>query len=102
MLPKANRFQFKSSLPRQSLNSQSFSIKYDKNEEGLKVGVVVSKKVDKRAVVRNRIKRVILESVRLSLPKDSGLTLVFYAKKDAAGNENLAEEVVQQINNLTN
>ncbi len=100
MLAKQNRFRFKSKLPRQILNSQSFSIKYDKNEEGLKVGVVVSKKVDKRAVVRNRIKRVILEAVRLNLSKDLGLTLVFYTKKEAAENENLAEEVVQQINKL--
>jgi ribonuclease P protein component len=101
MLPKKNRFQFRERLPKQTLNSQSFSIRYDKNEKELKVAVVVSKKVDKRAVIRNRIKRVIIEAVRLNLPKESNLTIIFYAKKEAVANEKLAEEVVQQINKLT-
>ncbi len=97
MLPRPNRFSFRSKLPKNTLNSQSFSIRYDKNEGGLKVGVVVSKKVDKRAVVRNRIKRVILETVRLNVKKEEGLTLVFYAKSEAAGNEKLAEEVKNKL-----
>ena len=97
MLPKPNRFNFKSKLPKNTLNSQSFSIRYDINEEGLKVGVVVSKKVDKRAVIRNRIKRVILETVRLNVKKEEGLTLIFYAKGAAVGNEGLAEEVKNKL-----
>ncbi len=93
MLPKKNRFSFKNRLPRQILNFPSFSVRYEKNDEGLKVGVVVSRKVDKRAVVRNRIKRVILETVRKNLETDKNLNLVFYVKKQAAENSNLEKEV---------
>jgi ribonuclease P protein component len=99
MLPKANRFTFKSKLPKQTLSYQSFSIKYGINDEGLKVAVVVSKKVDKRAVVRNKIKRVIIESVTQNLGKDANWTLIFYAKPGVKI-ENLAEEVSWALNNL--
>jgi len=45
-------------------------------------GLIVSKKIDKRAVVRNRIRRVVLESVRLSLDKiKNGYLVVFLTKK---------------------
>ena len=93
MFAKKNRFSFKNKLPKQILHSQSFTVRYEKNEEGLKVAVVVSKKVDKRAVIRNKIKRIILEAVRKTLGTDTGLTLVFYAKKPAASSENLEKEV---------
>ena len=42
-----------------------FCGKKKKNEEITKIGFVVSKKVHKRAVKRNRIKRLMRESVRL-------------------------------------
>ena len=100
MLSKSSRFTFKSKLPKNTLNSNSFSIRYDTNEEGLKVAVVVSKKVDKRAVVRNRIKRVILETVRKNLGPNSNLTLIFYARVQAVDNKALAEEVKSTISQL--
>lgn len=101
MLAKQNRFSFKNKLPKQILNSQSFSVRYDQNDEGLKVAVVVSKKVDKRAVVRNRIKRVILESVRKKLDMNTNLNIVFYAKKQSAENSSLGKEVQDTINKVT-
>lgn len=101
MFSKKNRYSFKNRLPRQILNFPSFTVRYEKNEEGLKVAVVVSKKVDKRAVIRNKIKRIILEAVRKTLGTDTGLTLVFYAKKPAASSENLEKEVADVINKLT-
>ncbi len=52
----------------------------------LKIGFLVSKKVDKRAVVRNRLKRQMREVVRLLL-KDSALKpgsmVAFMAKPEA-------------------
>jgi len=49
-------------------------------------GLIVSKKIDKRAVVRNRIRRVVLESVRLSLDKiKNGYLVVFLTKKKLIG-----------------
>lgn len=94
MLPKANRFQFKSNLPKQTLNSDSFSLRYDKNEKELKVAVVVSKKVDKRAVARNRIKRIIMNAVAKSITAGSNLTLIFYVKSSYK-EESLANEVAE-------
>lgn len=96
MLPKANRFTFKSRIPKQILNSKSFSLRYDRNEEGLKVGVVVSKKVDKSAVARNGLKRKILEAVGNNLEKNVGLTLVFYVRKQIEGSD-IAQEVRDSI-----
>jgi len=45
-------------------------------------GLIVSKKVHKRAVKRNRVKRLLRESVRLLLPKvKPGFDAVFLTKK---------------------
>jgi ribonuclease P protein component len=100
MFAKKNRFSFKNRLPRQSSNFPSFSVRYDKNDEGLKVAVVVSKKVDKRAVVRNRIKRVILEAIRKEIETSTPMSLIFYAKKQAAESSNLAEEVKKALDTV--
>ena len=54
-----------------------------------KFGFVVSKKIHKRAVVRNRIKRLMRESVRLYIKNNENLitnkyiSIIFVAKKDA-------------------
>ncbi|MFQ6021570.1 MAG: ribonuclease P protein component [Acidiferrobacterales bacterium] len=50
----------------------------------LRVGLVVSRKVSSRAVVRNRIKRQIRESVRHHQPELKGLDLVVIAQPQAA------------------
>ena len=56
----------------------------------LKIGFVVSTKIDKRAVVRNRLRRKMREVVRLLL-KDkklrSGFMVLFMAKKEMVGKE---------------
>lgn len=100
MFAKKNRFSFKKNLPRHVLNLPSFSVRYEKNDEGLKVAVVVSKKVDKRAVVRNRIKRVILETVRKNLETNINLNLVFYVKKQAVESSNLMTEVRDSLEKI--
>jgi ribonuclease P protein component len=43
--------------------------------------VVVGKKVDKRAVVRNKVKRQLLEIIRSILSEDTKATVAVYAKK---------------------
>lgn len=93
MFAKKNRYSFRDALPKNILNSRSFNVRYGKNDGELKVAVVVSKKVDKRAVVRNKIKRAILEAVRKNLGMDIGLTLVFYAKRQAVESSNLDQEI---------
>jgi len=57
-------------------------MRYDRNSEaGLRCGVVVGKKVDKRAVVRNRFKRQLVAFVKELLGQDKKYNLVIIAKK---------------------
>ena len=60
------------------------------SESDLKVGFVVSVKVSKKAVVRNRIKRQMREVARLLLKEDklrSGFMVALMAKQDVVGKE---------------
>jgi ribonuclease P protein component len=51
---------------------------------GPRCAAVVSKKVSKRAVDRNAIKRRVREIIRMLITKDTpSLSLVFYAKKES-------------------
>ena len=59
-----------------------------------RLGLAVSKKVDKRAVIRNKIKRVIRESFRIHREQLTGWDIVVVAKADA---KNLSH---QQLDNL--
>ena len=62
----------------------------------LKIGILVSKKVSKRAVVRNRIKRQVREIVRLLLKENKipiGYLLVFSIKAEAKDQEYVLLEV---------
>jgi ribonuclease P protein component len=100
MFPKEHRFSFKNKLPTNKFNSPSFTVRYGENDGGLKIAVVVPKRVDKRATVRNRIKRKVLGAVRKFVKEDLGLTLVFYLKKNSPEQE-LENEVfaaVQKFN----
>ncbi len=65
------------------INGLLFSLLILKSQQtdGPKFGFVVSKKIDKRAVVRNRIRRLISEAVRQVLPDiRQDLKVVFLAK----------------------
>lgn len=66
MFKKTERFSFKGALPTHVLSSPLFILKYEKNAaSGIRSAIIVSKKVDKRATVRNKIKRLIREQFRL-------------------------------------
>jgi len=74
------------------------SLVFVKNDRGFtRVGVVVSKKVEKTAVGRNRIRRRIYEAVRLNfdkLPKKTDYVFVVYSKKLAKIPFNELEETL--------
>ncbi len=71
MLKKANRFYGRVSLLRvfrkgQVTRNRITNLKFAQNPNGsMKLAVVVSKKVSKKAVVRNRIRRRVYEFIRL-------------------------------------
>lgn len=80
-----------------------------KTSNGVRVGLAVSKKVDKRAVARNRIKRVVRETFRhwnsLTEPDQViGADVVFQARPDAtrACNQNLQAATYQHLTNIQN
>ena len=76
MLKKQNRLKSRSAFSATYNNNHSEAdnsivlyIGHEKNEKNCptRVGFVVSKKIHKRAVVRNKIKRLIRENVRLMI-----------------------------------
>lgn len=54
------------------IRTKEFQLRYKPkhNKENYKTAVVISKKVAKLAVVRNRIRRRIFEWIRLNIPED--------------------------------
>lgn len=66
--PNSLRYVYKNG---QTVHSRLFNIKYATNErrEKPRFAVVVSKKVHKSAVGRNRIRRRLYEIIRLQLPR---------------------------------
>ena len=82
MFAKPHRFSFKKGVPKNTFSTSFFFFFYDRNSEaGLRCGVVVGKKVDKRAVVRNRFKRQLVAFVKELLGQDKKYNLVIIAKK---------------------
>lgn len=83
MFSRAHRFSFRKGAPRRFFSSPSFRIAYSlEGAEGLHAAVVVGKKVDKRAVVRNKIKRSIIAIIKDLVAQDKNLDLVIFAKKE--------------------
>ncbi|HEY1646221.1 MAG TPA: ribonuclease P protein component [Candidatus Saccharimonadales bacterium] len=75
MISKANRFHGHNSLSLvyrkgQTVSLNQVSLKYlpIRPDKPYRLAVVVSRKVDKSAVVRNRIRRRVYESMRLKYP----------------------------------
>lgn len=82
----------------QTIRGQRLSLRYTKNErqKSYRLAVVVSKKVSKRAITRNRIRRRIFEQVRLleaqmTQPYDVVLTVF---------SEDLAEAPITEVASL--
>ncbi len=82
MFAKAHRFSFKKGAPRIAFSTRLFVIRYEKKKDlGLECSVVVGKKVDKRATVRNKIKRLTVGVIKEIAPIDSPFRIAVYAKK---------------------
>lgn len=70
-----------------TVRTPRMSLVFVKNDKGFtRIGVVVSKKVEKTAVGRNRIRRRVYEAIRLNMdkiPKEMDYVFVVYSKKIA-------------------
>ncbi|MCP1372797.1 ribonuclease P protein component [Dyella lutea] len=77
------------------LGGRCFSVRYRPNDHGhARLGLAISKRVSKRAVERNRIKRLVRESFRRIRHQLPAIDLVVMAREQAAhlpGTELLAE-----------
>jgi ribonuclease P protein component len=66
-----------------------------------RIGISISTKVSKRAVVRNRIKRQIAAALHNLLPKISpGWRLVFIVKATAADSQCVSQQFLQELEQL--
>jgi len=77
----------------------SLLIYRNKDKKIKRFGVVVSKKISKRAVDRNKVKRLIMESLKNNLNKiEGGLEILFLVKKNILGKKyKEVEEEVKKI-----
>ncbi len=68
MFEKEKRFSFKQGLPKKVISTPYFSLRFGdrKNDTGTNA-VVVSKKVSKKAVVRNKVKRKVVAIMKSKL-----------------------------------
>ena len=66
------------------LEGAEFEIFFEKGGSPIKVGIAVGKRISKKAVSRNRIKRIVAESLRDEIDKIGGELLVV-VKKDISG-----------------
>ncbi|HVT00779.1 MAG TPA: ribonuclease P protein component [Patescibacteria group bacterium] len=102
MFPKKSRYSFKEGLPRKVISFPSFSLRFEKNDIGARIAVVVSKKVDKSAVARNSIKRKFLDLLKENGAQDLSYSLVFYLRRNALENDMLSGEIKEALNKLNN
>lgn len=71
-----------------------------KDDDEKRFGFIISKKISKRAVDRNKIKRYLAESVRQNLEEiPAGIRAIFLAKKSLLGKrqKEVEDEVVKII-----
>jgi len=66
------------------VQGDGFTVRYKKTDGQPRFAFVVSTKVDKRATVRNRIRRIFSESVRLLLPTIAHSDVVVVVHKNIA------------------
>jgi len=104
MFEKEKRYSFKKGLPRKAISTPYFTLRYGaaSGDTGTNA-VVVSKKVSKKAVTRNQIKRKILNILRQHLAeKNDTIDLVIYVRPQIIGIEdaqieNVLKESISKI-----
>ena len=102
MLPKSRRMPrelFTELLTKsQFVNSPHFSLRFRLSSENARIGVSVSKKISKSAVVRNSIRRRVYSSVQTLTPNLPKGLFLFVAKVGAASTK--GEKLASELENL--
>lgn len=79
MIKKDRQFRYIYSRGKSFANKKLVIYYIKNNDEKLKVGISISKKVGK-AVVRNRLRRLIKENIRINQNLKSGYSMIFLAR----------------------
>ena len=97
MISRDHRYSFKSGAPKFSFQTPFFVFRYQPNvHASYRVGVVVSKKINKFAVKRNVLKRTYLKILRELIEKNAlKLDIIIYVRK--AGADISREEIRAQL-----
>lgn len=84
MLNKRRRFSFKRGVPKRVFMSRFFVLRYQKKTLlEAHYSVVVGKRVDKKAVVRNKVKRQLMENLEMLLEDGQiDFDIVIYGRKE--------------------
>jgi ribonuclease P protein component len=100
MLPSKNRLLLKNNNKKkltQRIVSSHFTLLFNKREEKrLSAAIIVSKKVAPRAVDRNRIKRMVAESLKDKL--ETGAEMIIIVNQNTANFK--SNEITEKINLL--
>lgn len=98
MFAKKNRYSFKGGLPKLVYSTPFFVVRYQKNNTDIKCAVIVSRKIDKRATVRNRLRRIFTESLKKAIAdKKVEYDLVFYLRKPILDNTDKINNELQKM-----
>jgi len=82
MIKKDKQFRYIYSRGKSFANKKLVVYYIKNNDEKLKIGISISKKVGK-AVVRNRLRRLIKENIRLNTKMKTGYSMIFLARVGA-------------------
>ena len=82
MIKKDKKFKYIYTNGRSFANKKLVMYYIKNNEEKLQIGISISKKVGK-AIVRNRLRRLIKENIRLSENIKNGYSIIFLARVGA-------------------
>mgnify|MGYP003394971570 CR=1 FL=1 len=70
-------------MPKTSVNSPQFLLKYGQNNlNHARFAVVVSKKIDKKATGRNKIRRRVISLIKKIFEKELSFDFVFIVRKE--------------------
>ena len=100
--PKQNRLPLRKEFNRlkkegQMIHGRFFSFLFTPGDKFPRFAVIVSKKIDKQAVQRNRIRRLINESVQTYLSQLKPIDGVFLVKKAITGQDFKAVGIETEI-----